>query len=308
MACDFTPAFLSRIVMFHGVGSRAYIVHMRLPHLPFGGTVKTMADVMREQLKKNLDNYFANGTFAFNDKSQVHLLREMIKTVYLRTGPLVSIDVEAHERATHEITEIGIAVYDPEGQWFLSTPHIKTLHILTSESMHLRNGNYVPDRKFSFNGGTSYSMNYNQLRALLRGVFSSYFTERRGVLVGHDVNNDLQWLKKLLINLHPETRTVDTLRIYLLTSKQHGSLRKILRRMDIPHANLHNAANDAYYTLLLAMSVCDPEQRIRHNLDAIDHTVVPPAMAREKRKAKFSDEVTVQPFSMAPTVEMFVKQ
>lgn len=267
---------------------------MSLPRLFCGHKMKSVAEVVQEELAKDLERYFNEGRFAFADKSQVKLLRDMISPVYLRKAPLVSLDVEAYERSPLKITEIGIAVYDPEGQWLLQSPQIKSLHILTKENLNLYNGTFVADRKLYFNGGVSYSISEHQLTALILNIFKHYLTERGGFLVGHDVKGDIKWLGKLGITVNSHNSIVDTLRIYLLTEKKNGSLRKILRKLNIPHANLHNAGNDAYYTLLAALSLCDPQQRVKYNLDSVDTSEHVPLTKSQKWKAKFSDEVEVR--------------
>lgn len=274
----------------------------RLPN----SRMSSLAEVIRAELSEHLNDYFANQKFHFTDKSQVKLLQTQISQVYLRSGPLVSIDVEAFERNQEKVTEIGIAVYDPEYQWLLSYPKIKTIHILAEENMRLRNGQFVADRKFNFNGGTSYAMLQETLKLFVQEIFEYYFRDRDGILVGHDVKGDLKWLSKLGIHLSPKTPTVDTLKIYSLTTRRNGSLRKILRRMNIPHANLHNAANDAYYTLLAAMSICDPDQRVHSRLDVYEEEESVPMTKQEKWRAKYCDEVEVLRHNAVPTSEDFI--
>lgn len=268
--------------------------------------MSVIGKTIQKELSSHLDAYFAQQEFHFTDKSQIKLLREQISKVYLRTGPLVSIDVEAYERNQAKVTEIGIAVYDPECQWLMLNPKIKTIHILAEENIRLRNGQFVADRKFNFNGGVSYAMLQEALKEFVQELFSYYFRKRKGILVGHDVKGDLKWLSKLGIHLSPNTPTVDTLKIYSLTTRRNGSLRKILRRMDIPHANLHNAANDAYYTLLAAMSICDPIQRTNSGLDVYEEEESVPMTKQEKWRAKYSDEVEVLNRDAAPTSHDFI--
>lgn len=206
---------------------------------------------------------------------------------------MVSIDVEAFERNQLKVTEIGIAVYDPENQWLLSIPQVKTLHILTKENLHLHNGSFVADRKYFFNGGKSYTLSTPDLRMLVEQILNHYLDTRSGILVGHDVGGDVRWLKRLGIKIPENIQSFDTFKVYLLTTKKNGSLKKILRRLNIPHANLHNAANDAYYTLLAALSLSDPNQRVYYNLDTYEDIDLTPMSKSEKRKAKFSEEAEV---------------
>lgn len=265
-----------------------------------------LAEVVQIELARNLDEYFETQKFRFRDNCHIKLLRQLISPIYLRLGPVVAIDVEAYERCTLKVTEIGIAIYDPQDQWLLPIPQIKTIHILTEENLRLRNGKYVADRKFNFNGGVSYSMPQQKVQIFLQQVFAHYFLEKRGILVGHDVGADIKWLTKMGVKMPPYTFTADSLKIYHLTTRKNGSLRMILRRLNIPHANLHNAANDAYYTLLAVLSLCDPQQRIRAELDTYAEIETVEMTKSEKWKAKFSDEVRVLLSSDAPTVADFV--
>ncbi|PYD23700.1 hypothetical protein DND58_29880 [Pseudomonas syringae pv. pisi] len=67
--------------------------------------------------------------------------------------------------------------------------------------------------------------------------------------------------------------------------------------LGIPHANLHNAANDAYYTLLASFALCDPVQRQQLNLDCFMRDLTPVSKSRaklEKRSEKFIHRVRVE--------------
>lgn len=266
----------------------------------------------QSMLQKELLQYFDEQKFRFAKDSDVEYLRAQMEKVYLRQVPLVSVDVEAYERALTKVTEIGVAIYDPKGQDLLVIPHIQTLHIIIKEHRRLVNGSFVPNNKKFFNGGTSYEMTKAQLKAFLAPLFEHYFVARKAMLVGHSVHGDVKWLQSYGLKDAGEIPTLDTQRLYQLSRRRGATLRGILRHIGILHAHLHNAANDAYYTLLAALKYCDPARRIALGLDRYDglgksNQQTKVQKAAEERLAmlqKFSDKSTV--VSAVPNVQDFL--
>lgn len=264
------------------------------------------------ELRRSMEAYFAHTRFCFGPH-QVLRLRRWMELVYLREHPLVAIDVEAWERDLRHITEIGVAVYDPVDQYLLAQPYIRTLHILVEENRHRTNGRYVPDNLGRFNNGVSYRMSSAELRGLLREILAQYLTARRGVLVGHSLRGDVAWLALHGVDV-AGVETVDTEQVHRLLRREGGLVRGLLRTMQIPHLNLHNAGNDAYYTLLAALAYLDPAQRTRFGLDEEappreESAAVPgqkSAKAR-KRAERFTDSARVLSAAEAPTLEEFMR-
>ncbi|KAM9937416.1 hypothetical protein OXX80_003056 [Metschnikowia pulcherrima] len=229
------------------------------------------AQLVKSQLSARLERYFAETTFQFSKPSHVDELRRVMELVYLRKRPLVAVDVEAYERQPKFITELGIAIYDPENQWLSAQPHIKTVHIISQENKRLLNSQFVPNHKYRFNGGTSYQITKKASSKYLEETFS------HGVGSGGD------------------TPQVDTQKLFHLSRNRGATLRGILQAVDIPNANLHNAANDAYYTLLAAMCYCDPERRQHFGLDTfVEQKKITDKQRKEAmRKKKFSEAADV---------------
>lgn len=83
---------------------------------------------------------------------------------------------------------------------------------------------------------------------------TSLVSKRNIVLVGHDVGTDINYLKQLgydvrnLSNLH---ELVDTSNMYRALHQQQNptNLGSILADLGISGSHLHNAGNDAVYTL-----------------------------------------------------------
>lgn len=239
------------------------------------------------ELARSLELYFARTAFQLRRERDVSVLRAAMENVYLRRRPLVLIDVEAYERDPTRVTEIGVAVAEAGAL----TPVVRTVHILIKENIDLKNGRYVPNRKHLCNTGVLYVMSQGQARSFLRLLFGHYFDKNGAVLVGHDVGGDTTWLKKMGVDIGTPN-TVDLKQLYGMLVNGGGSLRGVLRLMHIPHANLHNAANDAYYTLLAVIALCDPAQRDLLHLDS--YREGPQLTKREKRREKFLDELTVK--------------
>jgi len=98
-----------------------------------------------------------------------------------------------------------------------------------------RNGNTIPGRK-------------------LRDV----------IIVGHDIQVDMQYLNRMNVNVvvaQNFLKTVDTkdMHQHWARSQNGRSLGYVLNDLEISHKNLHNAGNDAAYTMqaMIALAVGD---------------------------------------------------
>ncbi len=74
------------------------------------------------------------------------------------------------------------------------------------------------------------------------------------VLVFHEASSDIKYLKRF--SYHAEAaanvlEAIDTREMhqFLVRSNDSASLASVLDYLDIPHRHLHNAGNDAVYTL-----------------------------------------------------------
>lgn len=217
-------------------------------------------------LEAQIAKYFEETKFSLHHERNVDQLRKAMNIVYTRKTPLISLDMEVHELAQNKVTEVGVSVFDPTNQALLMTPHIKTFHLITKEYSAMRNRRFVPDNKFRFNGKTAYVLPLKQQSQFLEKFFQHAFNEHGAALVGHHVKGDIKWMRSLGVSIDPEN-IIDTEEIYSFSRQYNRSLRDVLHKLGILHANLHNAANDAYYTLLAAFGLLDPAQRQRLLLD-----------------------------------------
>lgn len=199
------------------------------------------------------------------------------------------VDIEAYESNTKVVTEIGISIYDPRENLYSAVPNFRTYHLIVSESMRLRNNKFVCDYKDCFLQGESMVMTLNSCVEFIQSLINYYMlprTEPDGTwnraFVGHNVKGDLRWLSSIGVKIpkdldhevlalgHKKKRigVLDTEKLFRLSYGSKGSsLGKILRLLEIPHAYLHNAGNDAYFTLKLLMHFCDISFRKRLGMD-----------------------------------------
>ncbi|SPO00524.1 uncharacterized protein DNG_03272 [Cephalotrichum gorgonifer] len=183
---------------------------------------------------------------------------------------LIAIDVEVHETCHDIITEVGFAILDTEktkttapgdigrGWWAL----VESKHLRVKEYSFHCNHKYVdgcPDR---FDFGTSDFVSNKDLLQSIDDIFLEHATqtssagqiiERDIIFVGHDIGSDDRYLAS--IGCHMDTKNVvlraDSKDLYqhLRSADQGRALISVLLDLGIDSKNLHNAGNDAVYTL-----------------------------------------------------------
>lgn len=215
-----------------------------------------------------LQKYFEESDFKFRNEKQVEDLKKWMRYVYLREKPLLALDIEAWERNNGKITEIGVARYEPKKHQDSIFPAIEQYHFIVREHERMVNGRFCPNNKDRFMGGVSYNLKMNDCVKFLNALLEDYVKSAQDfVLVGHHIEADIKWLRSINVQIPENCAVVDTARLYGLTHTAGGTLRGILRYVGIPHGYLHNAANDAYYTMLAAFAYCDPGIRKEKKLD-----------------------------------------
>lgn len=212
-----------------------------------------------------VDDAYNDPDVILRKRFQIDQTRKQMDRVFSRQSVLFCIDVEAWEKDPSKVTEIGIAIYDPRFQELALTPNIKTLHLQISENLGLNNGKYVPNNRENFLGMQSWNFNMAAAIDIVQGLIDRYFQEGQDYdcsLVGHDLKNDINWLQNIGLHIPHDARELDTQTLYSYThGRQGASLKNCLRSVNQPAAYLHNAGNDAYYTILLALKLCDPNVR-----------------------------------------------
>ncbi|MCJ1401165.1 hypothetical protein MMC11_004377 [Xylographa trunciseda] len=192
----------------------------------------------------------------------------------------VCVDVESFERSHGQITEIGISTLDTNDLIGLAPgsggknwiAKIRSRHFRIKERVHLVNKDFIigcPDR-FEKVFGESEFISIHDAPAMVASCFRPPFSgpidttpafqsretevKRKIILVGHDTKTDINYLRDLGYdpgNLSNLLEVLDTSEVYraLKCDTQAGSLGNLLCDLGLTGWNLHNAGNDAAYTL-----------------------------------------------------------
>ncbi|KAK1976119.1 QDE-2-interacting protein [Colletotrichum cereale] len=187
----------------------------------------------------------------------------------------VCIDIEVAEEHHGTVLEIGLSILDtediagvPPGEngrnW---VPFIRSRHLIIDEHRHIRNHKYIKGCPELFNFGKSEYPKLDDLGPLIiaaitnlsvagqEGIADADRRFRNVVLLGHDLRSDLGYLETINVELWGiggvMSRTLDTKDMYQAWRQetQGRSLATVLTDLGIPHSNLHNAGNDAAYTM-----------------------------------------------------------
>ncbi|GKT44033.1 good for full DBP5 activity protein 2 [Colletotrichum spaethianum] len=187
----------------------------------------------------------------------------------------VCIDIEVAEEHHGTVLEIGLSTLDtrdlagvPLGEngcnW---VPFIKNRHFITDEYRHIRNRKYVKGCPELFNFGKSEYPKLCDLGDMIIATISNLSVAGQGgvadadrrfrniVLLGHDLRSDLGYLDSMGVELWSVggvmSRTLDTKDMHQAWRQetQGRSLGLVLTDLGIQHSNLHNAGNDAAYTI-----------------------------------------------------------
>ncbi|KAH5278855.1 hypothetical protein HBI71_024050 [Parastagonospora nodorum] len=212
----------------------------------------------------------------------------------------VCVDVESYERAHNKITEIGVATLDtqdlvgiapgPDGDEWRKI--IKARHFRIKDHLHLINHEFVHGCPDGFDFGVSTVVDLKEAPAHVAACFKSPFgahasnntTEeelvnialrqlnlngkRNLVLLGHDTLSDVRYLQQLgydPMKVENIIEAMDTAKMYQAWRRepQPTSLGRIMNDFDIAAWKLHNAGNDAVYTVRAMLAICVREASIR---------------------------------------------
>jgi hypothetical protein len=207
---------------------------------------------------------------------------------------------------------------------------MKHLHLRPNENVRYINKRWVkgcPDR---FNFGESAFIPLGDAGRVMDRIFSDpsrmheacdFNTEILDVtpsimLIGHDLKNDTDYLKQLNFTPKHVDGKIDTQRLARISKKQPPGLKKLLAALSIDAQDLHNAGNDAAYTLQAMIGLAVQEHHhpgdIVRKLKA-EKEIMDAAKLAKKAKAaeraiaradKTKSLVKVHPEPVAETVEM----
>ncbi|KAK4896909.1 hypothetical protein LTR27_005156 [Elasticomyces elasticus] len=202
----------------------------------------------------------------------------------LSNAVFVTIDCEAFEHAQSNITEIGVAVLDTQDivgikpgtdgrRWIKK---IKYAHYRPIQYEKLRNKNFIKGCAENFNFGSTSWINLSDAKVVLKRIFrhpsqlleaadlSTSLTgpARNVVFVAHGSSNDTAYLRQVGFSLSADADvglSVDTQRLAGGSKKSSIGLQRLLLSLGLDPFNLHNAGNDAGYTLqsMIVMALRD---------------------------------------------------
>ncbi|KAF1917951.1 hypothetical protein BDU57DRAFT_494404 [Ampelomyces quisqualis] len=211
----------------------------------------------------------------------------------------ICVDVESYERAHHKITEIGVATLDTRDlvgvapgkdgeEW---RKKIKARHFRIKEHRHLINHEFVHGYPDGFEFGSSTFVSLKEAPTHVAACFHPPFgahpsntmkeelasitmsglglhENRNLIFLGHDTLTDVKYLQQLgydPIKVENIIEAVDTAKMYQAWRRdpQPTSLGRIMNDFDVAAWKLHNAGNDAMYTVQAMLAICVREATIR---------------------------------------------
>lgn len=183
----------------------------------------------------------------------------------------VSVDVEAFEHNQRLITEVGISTLDTKALLGIQpgvrgsnwVGKIRSHHFRVREHGHLVNKDHVEGCPEKFDFGESGWISIKDVSKVLEEcchpAWVSHSCETyKVVLVGHDVSADVRYFNKIGLNIvEMFFDYIDTSNLYKASNRDNRqySLSALLLQYGIAARNLHNAGNDARFTLDVMVAI-----------------------------------------------------
>ncbi|KAF3121243.1 hypothetical protein TWF703_002002 [Orbilia oligospora] len=165
-----------------------------------------------------------------------------------------SIDIESWERNHGIVTEVGLTKYTPSTKVDQGGTIGEKIsdHIIIKEHRRYKNGNYVADASGNFEFGNSRLVPLAETKEAIVAFMCTPEKYQR-ILIGHDINADIEYLRKLGYDdeLKDFSMIFDTAEIWKAFADTFDGigLSRLCSELDISAWNLHNAGNDARYTM-----------------------------------------------------------
>ncbi|GAA5972483.1 hypothetical protein JCM11641_001865 [Rhodosporidiobolus odoratus] len=199
----------------------------------------------------------------------------------------VALDVEFWERDHNVLLEFGWSIAD-FGEKKKKNGKVKVRredqHVVIKENKHRRNGRFAPDARDHFSYGRTLTLPTNTLYLLLSALFSTLSATQPVFLIFHDPRGDIRSLNRLGFDSASDFQTdlrklvasqrgpdeagqvwvVDTQRLFeaWIGRKFQVGLERACVEVQVPTRKLHNAGNDAHYTLDLFERLMDPSRTL----------------------------------------------
>jgi len=163
---------------------------------------------------------------------------------------LLCVDIEAWERCNKFITEIGVSTATVSRGRLCS---VRATHFIIKENARRRNGRFVADNRDNFIFGSSRWVSLSDAkRSLVQLLPSSTH------VIGHALGGDLAWLSAKGVVVEKPSFDTQAIAPALNGGVTEGlSLKKLcVSHCDFSPTYLHNGGNDAFYTLLVFLRMC----------------------------------------------------
>ncbi|KIY74035.1 hypothetical protein CYLTODRAFT_364306 [Cylindrobasidium torrendii FP15055 ss-10] len=220
---------------------------------------KTLKDAVKK-IDKNNKRLMKGGSDNLDLEAR-RIAFEKARTLWsAKQGVFLAIDFEAWEYEHTLITELGVSAvhWDNEGKEIYEDSHW-----MLGPGLY-QNGKYVKDNRLGYSFGESVTVRRNDFAGIISNVLNKYEQYGTVFLVFHDHSQDIKYLRQLdapikqLEVILPDTTpatglyVLDTSELFAgLEGDGHNkrSLETVCHLLGIPTRGLHNAGNDAHYTL-----------------------------------------------------------
>jgi hypothetical protein len=150
---------------------------------------------------------------------------------------------------------------------------MKHVHLRPIEYKKYVNKNFIKGCPDAFNFGTTDMIKLEDAGRIMTRIFSDPTrvleacnltneiadVEPTIMLVGHALSNDTEYMRRLNFSPKHVSGHIDTQKLARISKKQPPGLTKLLAALSIDAKNLHNAGNDAAYTLQALVGVAVQE-------------------------------------------------
>nr|CAG8452112.1 120_t:CDS:2 [Entrophospora candida]CAG8461066.1 2204_t:CDS:2 [Entrophospora candida] len=215
-----------------------------------------------QKVEKNINDYNKNFKVykkkaALNDR-----LMKAKKLCDEKKYLFIAIDVESYERDHTCILEVGWSMYNSKSDLFMDR------HFCVKEYMHLRNNKYVADMKDRFIFGDSvWESSENIALEFTKDATQKEFVRENEefndvILIGHDIAMEKKYLERMEIKIDEVIKPKEVFDTAELDGARTGnvsqrpSLGGMLDDLKIENYCLHNAGNDAHYTMCAFLEIC----------------------------------------------------
>ncbi|KAF9534229.1 hypothetical protein CPB83DRAFT_843895 [Crepidotus variabilis] len=198
-----------------------------------------------------------------------HVFERIRKVWSEKKGVWFSIDFEAWELDSKMITEFGWSSIC----WQNKEPAEDRGHLIVEEGLMYMNTQYVKGNRDHYNFGDSQIIKRKAFISMINSMFASLRHQQPVFLVFHDAKQDLKYLNEMKVDLEslsyliPESTNatglfvVDTAELIAAllgdNSGNNKGLEDTCRLLQLHPKNMHNAGNDAHYTMLAMQTMAD---------------------------------------------------